>query len=536
LQLFEILFLLIFALAILRLVLGPIHHRLTYATLSVAGFAAMALGAIFEGWRWQMVAAYAGFTVLALASNKKSETKLPWRMAGALPLLLMLSASAFLAHQLPVFSLPEPTGPYAVGTFDYSMTDESRKERYAPERKRELYVEVWYPADPSAAGDFPVRTLFHSLYEGRYTGHSLFFGYFEHIPTHSHVHAPVADVGDGPFPVVLFNHALDFGFTSQNQLLMEHLASHGYVVLSIAHPHQSAKVNLTNAGTIGRASEHPADIRFARQELETGIVSTVYAMSGNIAEVSAMKTVLSPLADAYAALDEDEKDAFLDRALAMEELRAYRHVFSKELLEDYFLYDYVTQNSLIQYWVEDNQFVVDTLGEVQAPVAGFTDVLDTTRLGVIGMSYGGAAAGEFCKVDSRCDAGVNLDGTQFGGHWNQPVAAPFLMFYHEQHQGGNDYAYVPPAHDFWDYTVKGSLHTDFTDFIYAWPLLKTIGFSGSIDGWRMIDITSAVQLSFFDHYLKGQPIRGELFTDFPEIIVRRHAVTVEVTEDRRFPN
>ncbi len=385
-QLFEILFLLIFSLAIVRLVSGPIYHRLNYATLAVAGFGAMAGGAIFEGWRWQMLAAYVGFIVLMLASLKKSETRRLWRMAGALPLLLMLSASAFLAHELPVFRLPEPTGPYAVGTFEYSITDESRKERYSPDRNRELYVEVWYPADESAAGNFPVRTLFHELYEGRYTGQSLFFGYFKHVPTHSHVQAPVAALADGPFPVLLFNHALDFGFTSQNQLLMEHLASHGYVVLSIAHPYQSAKVNLTNAGTITRANERPSDIRFARQELYKGIVSTVFEMSDSMDEVSALKTVLSPLAEEYVALDDDEKDAFLSGAVARKEFRAYRNVISKELLEDYFLYDYVTQNSLIQYWVEDDQFVVDTLGNVQAPVAGFTSMLDTGRLGVIGMS------------------------------------------------------------------------------------------------------------------------------------------------------
>src|SRR5262245_10817678 len=85
LQLFEILFLLIFALAIFRLVRGPTHRRLNYSTLFVAGLGAMTLGVIFEGWRWQMMAAYVGFIVLTLASLKKSETKLAWRIAGALP-------------------------------------------------------------------------------------------------------------------------------------------------------------------------------------------------------------------------------------------------------------------------------------------------------------------------------------------------------------------------------------------------------------------------------------------------------------------
>jgi hypothetical protein len=240
-------------------------------------------------------------------------------------------------------------------------------------------------------------------------------------------------------------------------------------------------------------------------------------------EISAVKEVLSPLAEQYVALDERDRSAFLGRAVAMREFDAYRHFISEELLEDYFLYDYFAENSLHQYWVEDMQFVAGTLQDLQAPVAGFSEAIDTDGFGIFGMSYGGGAAGEFCKVDARCKAGANLDGTQFGRNWNQAVAAPFLMLYHEEHQGGNDFAYLPPTHEFWDYGVKGATHFDFTDFTYVWPLFKTLGFTGPIDGMRMIDITNIVVLSFFDHTLKGKPVSGELFTDIPEIVVRHHA-------------
>jgi predicted dienelactone hydrolase len=211
----------------------------------------------------------------------------------------------------------------------------------------------------------------------------------------------------------------------------------------------------------------------------------------------------------------------------MEEFRAYRSFISEGLLEDYFFYDYFVQKSLHQYWVEDIQFIADTLGDLQAPIAGFAEAIDTGGFGVFGMSYGGAAAGEFCKVDHRCKAGVNLDGTQFGRHWNEAVSAPFLMLYHEAHQGGNDFAYLPPTHDFWDYGVKGATHFDFTDFTYVWPLFKTLGLTGPIDGMRVIDIMNIVVLNFFDHSLKGEPVSGELFSDIPEIVVRHHSVDAQ---------
>jgi len=525
LQFLEALFLLSLAVGVARLLLWPIHPRLTYSTIAVVGLGLMLLGIVSEGLRWQMVPAYVGFGVLMLASLKKSETRFAWRALGALPLLMLLCASALLSHAMPVFQLPEPSGPYGVGTFAYSITDDARKERYAPTRNRELYVEVWYPAERSELSKFPVRTLFQELYEGANTRQSLLFGYLRHVPTHSHVLAPVAAADHERFPVLLFNHALGLGFTSQNQLLMEQLASHGYVILSIAHPYQSSKVNLSNAGTVTVTDEYPADLDLARAELDRGLVGTIYEASHDLDEVSAVKEVLSPLAEKYFALDERDRRAFLVHAVAMEEFDAYRDFISEDLLEDYFVYDYAVENSLLQYWVEDIQFVATTLDRLQAPIVGFSEAIDTSGFGVFGMSYGGAAAGEFCKVDYRCKAGVNLDGTQFGRHWNQAVSAPFLMLYHEEHQGGNDFAYLPPTHDFWDYGVKGATHFDFTDFSYVWPLFRMFGYTGPIDGMRMIDIVNAVVLNFFDHSLKGKPVDGELFVDIPELVVRRHSIS-----------
>ena len=118
-QLFEALLLLVLAVGIVRLLLGPIHPRLTYSTIAVVGLGVMVVGVVTEGFRWQMIPAYLGFGLALLASSKKSETRPLWRTLGALPLVLLMSASAFLIHELPIFSLPQPSGPYGVGTFEY---------------------------------------------------------------------------------------------------------------------------------------------------------------------------------------------------------------------------------------------------------------------------------------------------------------------------------------------------------------------------------------------------------------------------------
>jgi predicted dienelactone hydrolase len=521
-QILEALFLLVMAAALTRLIAGPIHPQLRYSTLAMAGAALLIIELLPGGWRWQMLPAWLAFGVLMLAALKKGETRQVWRVLGAVPLFILTVLGGLLAHYIPVVSLPKPNGTYAVGTFNYSITDAHRKERYAPERNRELFVEVWYPADRQRVASVPVRTLYQELYEGDYNWHSLLFGYLKRVKTHSHINAPVAKSNEGKFPVLLFNHGWGGGFTSQNHLLMEYLASHGYVVLSIAHPYSSAKVNLAKAGTVFRTEDLPQDIKLPRQPLNIGIVGKVYAATNDIQKVSDLKALLYPLSYRYVALPDADKAAFLTDAIKAPAFDPFRRWLSAELVEDFALYEYIKDGSIIDYWVKDNQFIADSLTLLKAPVAGFSEALDTQKLGVIGMSYGGATAGEFCKIDARCGAGINLDGTQFGRNWNASLRAPFLMLYHDGHEGGNSFAYLPAATDYWEYRVRNSAHTDFTDFAYTLPILRKLGITGSIDGMRMMSIINTVQVDFLDHYLKGRPIASALHTDIPELTIRKH--------------
>ncbi len=523
-QVFEAIFVAGTMLLLARLLVPSRLPRIKPLHLAAACVVILGLGLILEGYRWQVIPLYFGFGGLVLASNRRRETKQVWRIIGFSTVAVLISATVIFAYQMPVFVMAAPSGPYGVGAFDYSITDNSRLERFAPERNRELFVEVWYPADKNAISDYPVKTLYQELYKGDYSWVTYLIDYLRHIPTHSHVEAPVAQP-DERFPVLLFNHGAS-SFTSQNQTLMEHLVSHGYVIFGISHPYQSIKVNLANAGTIRSTSDQPSDIDFQVEDLERNMLGKIReAANLNTLESSAMRAVLLSLADDYAeAQDDSDKQRVLAAALEMKELRPFSSWLTQESLGEYLLYIHDYQHTLVDYWVKDIHFIADTLPDFEAPIVGFSEVLDTDGFGVFGMSFGGAAAGEFCKLDDRCLAGTNLDGTQFGGNWSKKVRAPFLMFYHEAHQGGNDFAYVPPINDFWDYTVRGTAHFDFTELAHTFPILQTIGMTGSIDKSRMLAIVNEVQLNFFDHYLKGKPVPKELFVDIPEILTRRHEI------------
>jgi hypothetical protein len=120
-----------------------------------------------------------------------------------------------------------------------------------------------------------------------------------------------------------------------------------------------------------------------------------------------------------------------------------------------FLWTANYQIKRLAVWVADTTFIANQLQNLKAPISGFSAALDLEHLGVFGHSYGGAVAGEFCKIDARCKAGLDMDGTQFGEHWNSWIKVPFAMLYSAPQAGLNDFAYADKQSDFFEYTVAG---------------------------------------------------------------------------------
>jgi pimeloyl-ACP methyl ester carboxylesterase len=167
--------------------------------------------------------------------------------------------------------------------------------------------------------------------------------------------------------------------------------------------------------------------------------------------------------------------------------------------------------SIAQTWVEDIQFVVDEIASIETPISGFVEALDIERLGVIGHSFGGTAAGEFCKLDDRCKAGVHIDGNQQGYNWDKPLLAPFLVMYSSNFYLANEFAYKSTEFDFWNMTIDGIDHLDFTDLGLAVRGIEGRGFMGDVDNGKVLEIINKVILSFFDNYLKELPMRTGCF-------------------------
>jgi hypothetical protein len=204
-----------------------------------------------EGYRWQMVPAYAMAAIIGLATwwefiGPSNDFSVPRRGRGvgrALGGFVGIAAIA-LPIVLPVPRLPQPAGTFEVGTFSLHLVDESRTEVFGPRPggPRELMVQVFYPAEPAADAetgpwieDLPaVGGALADLIDAP----SFSFDHLALTDTHSYPDAPVSDAV-AAFPVVIYSHGWR-SFRTANINQAETLASEGYVVVSIDHTYASA--------------------------------------------------------------------------------------------------------------------------------------------------------------------------------------------------------------------------------------------------------------------------------------------------------
>lgn len=221
--------------------------------------------AFVEGSRWQMFPAYGlsivFFLVALLRGDGEEEPSELRRLAARLGLWVggaAMLVSGLIPIAVPVFHFPRPDGPYAVGTVSYHWIDNSRSEIFTtkPDDKRELIVQVWYPARkvsfaPEAAyipdGE-SLRPLAHLL-----GMRGFLFRHLPYITTNSVPYAAIAS--DRPsYPVLIFAHSRG-GYRQQNTLQIEQLVSHGYVVAAMDQPYVASGVDFPDergAGFDGR--------------------------------------------------------------------------------------------------------------------------------------------------------------------------------------------------------------------------------------------------------------------------------------------
>lgn len=175
---------------------------------------------------------------------------------------------------------------------------------------------------------------------------------------------------------------------------------------------------------------------------------------------------------------------------------------------------------LITAWNADIAFVLDRLAQLNTAdeTGKFTGRLDLTRIGLLGHSFGGATALQFCHDDSRCKAGIDLDGAPLGNVVREGLHQPF-MFLLSDHSRETDpesqkiranlqsiYDRLPAAGR-QRLAIRGANHFTFSDdgaLLKSHLLRGVLRMFGKlhIDGPRQLAVTTYCVHAFFDAYLK----------------------------------
>jgi predicted dienelactone hydrolase len=180
-------------------------------------------------------------------------------------------------------------------------------------------------------------------------------------------------------------------------------------------------------------------------------------------------------------------------------------------------------NELLHAWTTDMGYVFDRLARLNAsdPSGMFTGRLDLARAGVFGHSFGGAQAAQFCSQDSRCKAGVDVDGRPLGSVVQAGLRQPFMFLLSDQNTSGLEgrqvmadiqsiYDRLPPDGRLL-VKIRGANHFFFSDdgaLLKSHIVLGTLRKLGvlGIDGRRQLAVTTYCVRRFFDAHLKGPSV------------------------------
>lgn len=148
--------------------------------------------------------------------------------------------------------LPAPTGQYLVGTTELHLVDDNRVDPWVNDKKRELMISIWYPAkqeskqkalymQPGAAKHYDENTVSKNGLDPGRVGWS-------GIGTNAWLGAPVAYNEEG-WPVILYSPG---GSVPRNfgTVLVEELASRGYVVVTVDHTYDTSEVEFPDGRVV----------------------------------------------------------------------------------------------------------------------------------------------------------------------------------------------------------------------------------------------------------------------------------------------
>jgi len=387
--------------------------------------------------------------------------------------LLLLGLLNFV--QAHIITLPKPSGRYLTAVTYLGFVDESRKELFDGSGRsyREMTIKAWYPTDRQSDSE-PYLLDAEQEFVMNYLQ---FPAMFKGLRTNSGRDLPVS-AGDSRYPILIFSHGWGEHY-AQNTILMEELASHGYIVFSIAHHYECKFASYPDGRLIPIDMGNPRFQKIMKEQMNASAL-------GHFEKLKKSNS------------DEERKQVFREMSEALPTL----------LIES------------SKSWAEDIGFFIAQLNTMNNDDSRFQNKLDLDRIGVFGMSLGGLATSVICSMDKRIKAGLNMDGAFPEASVHGKYHTPFLYLSGERYLGCGSFLVSQTEQDGYALSVKGSDHYNFTDYsVYPIPMVRPL--LGPIEGQRPIDIMNEIVRAFFDKYVKGRDEIDlvKVAERYPEIVI-----------------
>jgi predicted esterase len=378
----------------------------------------------------------------------------------------------------PPFTIPKPTGPYAVGTATLDFVDPARTEaEHGNENEhRTLSVQFWYPADTTAGYEraplfINSRSMTGAIAE--VSGlHPFFYRTMKSAKTDSYINTPLSEK-QKKFPILLFSHGLG-QYLQQNITQMQELASHGFIVCSMAHTYYCSAVARKD-GTIIKWIKSPVTPEEKEEAWKRSIAynKRLRKTPGNEVEMQ------------------------------WEEVKA-EGLFDK----------------VVRIWCDDQRFILNKIEELNQGKKSnlFSGRIDLNNIGLFGFSFGGNIAVLSTLRDHRVKAGVNIDST----FWRHPdgipeINKPIMDVVNDNYQKDvhDGYEFFPEKrnialfeknlNDAYYLRIYNATHANATDLAFLTPLLKLLKKTGNIGTQEYHRILNEYLLEFFNKYLYNKP-------------------------------
>lgn len=277
------------------------------------------------------------------------------------------------------------------------------------------------------------------------------------------------------FPLVVFSHGA-FGYYQSNASTYMELASNGYVVAALDHPHHAFFTKDTDGGTV------IVDMDFMNTALSLNAETDVQKQYALYTEWMALRTA--------------------DMGFAVDTIKA----------------------AAIAGAADERWAVSEKENDAIVSVLRMTDI---GRIGLMGHSMGGATAVALGRERDDVSAVVDLDGTMLGEYTGiengeltvreETYTVPVLAFDNwDSYNDMKEYAAQGGIHPNaellknaltgYQTTIRGSKHMDFTDLPLLSPLLGRLLGSGERDTKETMTIVNSLVLDFFNCYLKGEGV------------------------------